>query len=94
MLMAGALGGDEPLVSEVSELDAVPDRFNGFIVTDHIERRTRSATSLVIPRNQAGQVTRRARRQEQGTFEFTQRGRQQTQTCSSPPLNFHKIEET
>jgi glycerophosphoryl diester phosphodiesterase len=35
--LVGPLGGDEPGISEIEQLDAVPPGFSGTIITDHIE---------------------------------------------------------
>lgn len=38
VMLAGPLGGDEPLISEAAHLDAVPEGFGGLIATDYVER--------------------------------------------------------
>jgi glycerophosphoryl diester phosphodiesterase len=38
VMLMGPLGGDEPNISEVGQLEAVPDGFSGTLMTDQIER--------------------------------------------------------
>ena len=38
VMMVGPIGGDEPGISQAAQLDAVPAGFDGFVMTDQIER--------------------------------------------------------
>lgn len=38
VMLVGPLGHEEPMVSELAQLDAAPAGFPGLIATDHIER--------------------------------------------------------